>query len=155
MTTRSEAWRLALYLFLVISSTGFLQPFLPLYLEAAGLDLRQIGIVTGVGSGLALLIQPILGRASDRFDARRPFIFVCALSAAAAYFSLPIAQGFLMCLIIVAIGSNASSYLNGAGGVLVGRAVQASKGGAAYANLRVWGSVGYIVTSQLTGWMVR
>lgn len=143
-----------MYLFLVTSSFGFLQPFLPLYMEAAGLSKSQIGLLTGLGMGIALLVQPLLGRLSDRLDVRRPFIALSALGAAAAYFSFPLAHSLPEFLILVALGANGTMYLNTAGGVLVGRMVQATRGGAAYANLRVWGSVGYIVTSLLTGWLL-
>jgi len=56
-------WRcvsLAVSMFLITASVGFLQPFVPLYLEAAGLKRGHIGFVTGFGTGLALLIQPFL-----------------------------------------------------------------------------------------------
>lgn len=146
--------RLAIYLYLVTSSFGFLQPFLPLYMEAAGLIRREIGWVTGIGTGFALLLQPILGRLSDRFDARRPFISLCALGAGLAYTSFPHANGLGQFLVLAAIGANGTLYLNAAGGVLVGRMVTADRGGAAYANLRLWGSVGYIVTSLASGFFI-
>jgi MFS family permease len=102
MTNRAELRRLAVYLFLVTSSFGFLQPFLPLYMEAAGLSKSQIGLLTGLGMGIALLVQPLLGRLSDRLDVRRPFIALSALGAAAAYFSFPLAHSLPEFLIQVA-----------------------------------------------------
>lgn len=151
----SDPKRLAIYLFLVTSSFGFLQPFLPLYMEAAGLNRFQIGLVTGLGTGLAFVIQPFLGRLSDRLDARRPFISACAIGATLAYMAFPFAQGLPAFFLLVAFGANGVMYLQTAGGVLIGRMVQASQGGAAYANLRVWGSVGYLVTSIASGLLVR
>ena len=155
VTPQADLRRIAIYLFLVTSSFGFLQPFLPLFMSAVGLSVKDIGIITGLGSALALVIQPILGRLSDRFDARRPFIVVCALVAAAAYFSLPFARGFMPVLAVVAIGANGVSYLNAVGGVLVGRLVEANRGGTVYASLRVWGSVGYIAVSLITGLLLN
>jgi PPP family 3-phenylpropionic acid transporter len=38
---------------------------------------------------------------------------------------------------------------------LVGRIVQASRGGATYASYRVWGSVGYIVVSLVSGFLIH
>ncbi|AIE83937.1 MFS transporter [Fimbriimonas ginsengisoli] len=153
MRKLSDAKRLAIYLFLITSSFGFLQPFMPLYMDAAHLTKVQIGLVMGLGAGLALVIQPLLGRLSDRLDARRPFISGSALAAALAYLSFPNAHGFPTFVALVAVGTNGTMYLTAAGGVLVGRLVQATQGGAAYANIRVWGSVGYIFTSLLTGWL--
>jgi MFS family permease len=91
-------WRhvaLALCMFLITGVFGFLQPFVPLYLEAAGLDKGRIGLVTGVGTGLALLIQPLLGRLSDRIDARRPVMCAAAVVAGCAYLGYRSGDGLL------------------------------------------------------------
>ncbi|CAN5494820.1 MFS transporter [soil metagenome] len=152
---RSDAVRLALYLGLVTSTMGFRQPFLAVYMASAGLDKFQIGIVQGLGAAFALLIQPFIGRWSDRLDARRPFIIGAAVLAAAVYFMYPLAQSFAQFAVLEAIGANAYMYLSAVGAVLVGRMVQAARGGAAYANLRIWGSVGYIVVSLVSGLSVR
>ncbi|RYG44808.1 MFS transporter, partial [bacterium] len=151
---RSDAVRLATYLCLVTSTMGFLQPFLSLYMEAGGLTRSQIGISQGLGAALALLIQPIIGRWSDRLDARRPFIAASALMAMGAYLAFPYARGFAAFAGLAALGANGLVYLNAAGAVMIGRMVQARSGGAAYANLRVWGSVGYIVVSMISGQLV-
>lgn len=143
------------YLFLVTASFGFLQPFVPLYFESAGLDRREIGYLLGIGTGASLLLQPLWGRLSDHFDTRRPFILLCAIAAGAAYLSFPSLTTPLGFLTLYAIGQNGVLYLNAVGGVLVGRLVQSSRGGAEYANYRVWGSVGYIVVSLLTGWILN
>src|ERR671916_1360667 len=72
-------------MFLTVAAIGFLEPFVPLYLEQSGLQRGQIGLVSGIGTGLALLIQPLLGRLSDRLDARRPLMFAAAVMAGSAY----------------------------------------------------------------------
>ena len=143
------------FVFLSISTMGFLQPFVPLYLQSAGLDKPQIGWVLGLGSGLGLLMQPLWGRLSDIVDSRRPFIALCALGTGAAYLSYRQASGPIAFLLVTAIGVNGTMYLNGVGGVLVGRLVSRAQGGAAYAGYRVWGSVGYIVDTLVTGLLLN
>ncbi len=146
----SEGRKLSLYLGLSTSVTGFLQPFVPIYMLEAGLTKGQIGIVAGAGALLALLIQPILGRLSDRFDARRPFVAGSAIAAALAYLSFPYLHGMVAFLIAVALGANAFMYMQGVGGVLVGRLAAEGKGGATYASYRFWGSVGYAMVATAT-----
>lgn len=150
----NQAWRIALYLFLATATFGFLQPFLPLYMSAAGFTKTQIGLATSLGTGLALLVQPLLGKLSDRFDRRRPFIFGTALAAGCAYLAFPYANGFPVFLALTAVGANGTLYLTAVGGTLVGRMLGGAPGGAAYANLRLWGSVGYVVVSLISGLMV-
>ncbi len=144
-------------MFLTTASFGFLQPFVPLYLASAGLSTGKIGLVVGIGTGLTLLVQPLLGRVSDFLDARRPLMVAAALTAGGAYAGYTLApSGSLWAfLLLTCIGVNGTQYLNGVGGVLVGRLVgRASGGGAAYAGYRVWGSVGYIVVALATGLLV-
>lgn len=144
-------WTLATYMFLVVGTFGFLQPFVPLYLESSGLDRREIGFVLGIATGLALLVQPALGRWSDRADRRRPFVVAASAAAGTAYLCYPLADGLFGLLLLSAVGANATLYLNAAGGVIVGRLVASEQGGAAYAGYRVFGSIGYICTTLLTG----
>ena len=156
---RDWAILLGAYLFLVIATTGFLQPFLALYLQAAGLGYSQVGWALGIGYGSLLLVQPIIGRISDLIDQRRPFIFLSALAAGIAYMSFPRANGLAEFAGLLVVGFNGAAYLGaiggGVGGVLVARLVGPEKGGAAYASLRVWGSIGYIVIALLSGLLVH
>lgn len=135
--------------------TGFLQAFVPIYMQEAGLTKGQIGIVAGAGALLALLLQPILGRLSDRLDARRPFVAGSSVAAAIAYLAFPYLHGMIAFLIAVAVGANAFMYMQGVGGVLVGRLAAEGKGGATYASYRFWGSVGYAVVVLITAFVIR
>ncbi len=150
-----EGRKLSWYLGLVTSVNGFLQPFVPLYLLESGLSKADIGIVLGAGAALALLIQPLFGRLSDHLDSRRPFVAIMATVAALAYLSFPLLHGLGMFLVAVALGANASMYLQGVGGVLVGRLAVASEGGRTYAAYRIWGSVAYVFVALLTGFVLH
>ena len=145
------AERIAVYMFLVTATFGFIQPFLNLYLQAAGFTKTQIGLTTGLAAAIALLAQPLLGKLTDQLDARRPAIALSALLAGIAYFLMPLAQSFPAFLALVAIGANGTMYLNAAGAVWVGRMVTGQGGGTLYANLRLWGTVGYILVTLISG----
>jgi PPP family 3-phenylpropionic acid transporter len=146
------AGRLSLiaYLFVVSAAFGFLQPFQPLYFRAAGLSRSQMGLVFGAATAIALLLQPLWGRLSDLMDTRRPFIAIGAVSALAAFLCYPHAHGLGALLVLSALGQNGILYLNAVGGVLVGRLVRVGHGGA-YARYRVWGSVGYVIVTLVSG----
>lgn len=150
-----ERTLLIAFVFLSTATMGFLQPFVPLYLQSAGLEKNQIGWVLGLGSGLGLLMQPVWGRISDHLDSRRPFIALGAVGAGIAYLSYRQVSSPLMFLLVTALGVNGTMYLNGVGGVLVGRLVSRAQGGAGYASYRVWGSVGYIVVTLSTGLLLN
>ena len=102
---QTPQWRrlaLVAYMFLTTAAFGFLQPFVPLYLAAAGLRAGKIGIVLGIGTGTVLLVQPLLGRLSDFLDARRPLLIGAALIAGAAYAAYTVApQGSLWAFLLL------------------------------------------------------
>ncbi len=142
-------------MFLITASFGFLQPFVPLYWEASGLSRAQIGIVGGIGSGAALLVQPLMGRLSDHLDSRRLLMALAAITAAGAYFSFQWVANAAAFAVLTAVGVNGTIYLNAAAGVVCGRLGGRLRGGATYAAYRVWGSVGYIVVALLAGWLIN
>jgi len=157
---QTPPWRrgaLIVCMFLTTAAFGFLQPFVPLYLAASGLTVGRIGVVIGVGTALTLLAQPLMGRLSDRLDARRPLMVAAALTAGGAYagYTLAPAGSLAAFLVLTSLGVNGTQYLNAVGGVLVGRIAGRAGGGAAYAGYRVWGSVGYIVVALATGLLVN
>ncbi len=79
-------------------------------------------------------------------------MFISAITAGIAYLCFPLARSWGAFVVLTAIGANSLMYVSAAGGALVGRMVTSrAQGGAAYAGYRVWGSVGYIVVSLLTG----
>jgi MFS family permease len=138
-----------------VAAFGFLEPFVPLYLELSGLTRGQIGLVTGIGTGLALLIQPLLGRLSDRIDARRPLMFAAAVASGCAYLFYRGADSLATFIFLTGLGINGVLYLNTANAVLVGRmALREGNGGqvgGSFAKYRLWGSIGYVVVSLLAG----
>lgn len=145
-------------MFLCVSVMGFMEPFVPLFLEQSGLRRTEIGLVSGIGAGLALFIQPYLGRLSDRLDARRPLMLASAIAAGLAYLSYRWTDHLLGFILLSAIGLNGVMYLNTANAVVVGRiARQGGDGGqcaSRFAAYRIWGSVGYVVVSLLSGWLL-
>lgn len=151
MTVTREGRLLSLYLGLTTAVSGFLQPFVPIYLLESGLSKSEIGLVAGSGAAMALLLQPVLGKLSDRVDARRPFVAVMAILGAVSYLSFPLLRGAPAFLLAVSVGMNSSLYMQGVGGILVGRLAEKGKGGATYAAYRVWGSVAYMVVVLAIG----
>lgn len=60
-------------------AVGLLNPVMPLFLQARGLDVRRIGLVYTVASLLPILLQPTLGALSDRFS-RKGFLILFSLT---------------------------------------------------------------------------
>lgn len=129
VASRGQRVALAAVIFLSIGAWGFIQPLVPLYLSACGLDTQQIGLVAGLGTGLALLAQPLWGRWSDALDARRPFMLGVAVLAGAAYIGFNFVRSPQAFTLLTALGVNGFLYLQAAAGVLAGRLAAAESGG--------------------------
>jgi PPP family 3-phenylpropionic acid transporter len=112
-------------------------------------------LVAGSGAAMAFLVQPVLGRLSDRHDTRRPFVAAMAIVSALSYLSFPFLRGAPAFLLAVALGSNAMLYMQGVGGVLVGRLALKGQGGATYAAYRVWGSIAYVFVALAVGFILK
>lgn len=145
---------LALTAFFTIGAWGFIQPFVPLFLAASGLKAAQIGLATGVGTGLALLVQPLLGHWCDRFDRRRPVMIAAALGSCAAYAALPLAHSMLAFVLLIALGVNGVLFLQAALAAIAGRLAAGEGGASTYAGIRLWGSLGYILVAIGVGLLI-
>jgi PPP family 3-phenylpropionic acid transporter len=159
--TAWQHWALLACMFLTTGAGGFVQPFVSLYLEAAGLKHGQIGLVLGCSMATALIIQPLLGHLSDRIDARRPLMFGAGVMAAIAYSCYGSTQGVIAFTLLTMLAVNGFQYLNAGGAVVVARMAHisgqggAAQTGTAYARYRVWGSVGFIVVTLLCGVLLQ
>ena len=73
-----------------------------------------LGVLTFLGIGIAVVAQPVFGRASDRWpsgDRRRPFIVVGALVGAPLAVALGVVPGFLLLLLVYVLLQLASNAM--------------------------------------------
>lgn len=149
-------WRLRLFYALYFSLMGLMLPFFPLYLAALDYTPLAIAMMVGVISLARVVAPPLFGHWLDAHPgektARR--IALAMLLAAAAILLLPYGErwpGLAMTLLLV-------FSLVWAGVLAPADALTARlgerMGHGFYARIRLWGSVGFIVTSLLAGWLL-
>ena len=134
-----------------VSVYGLLEPYTAPFWKASGLSTLQINIVSSCALLTGLAIQPLLGKLSDKWDARRPVMFICGTAAAAAMAAFPYVSAPWKFFLLQAIVLNGYQYLNIVGGVIIGRLVGPDGSGDAYSQLRVYGSIGYVIVAQISG----
>src|SRR5579863_9520219 len=108
-TSRLGRLALSACIFLTIAANGFLQPFVPLFLYASAMTKAQIGLIAGIASGSALLIQPLLGAVTDRIDARKPLMLAAGILTCAAYMGYCRAITLPAFLVLSILGANGFS----------------------------------------------
>lgn len=88
---------------------------LPLLQETWGMSNTQAGVVSGAYFGGYMLAVPVLTAITDRIDARRVYIFACALAALGSFGFAFAAQGFISAALFQAcVGAGlAGTYMPG------------------------------------------
>jgi len=155
MVTRQSLNRIRLFYAAYFAAMGLILPFFPLYLDGRGLDAAMIGLMTGLLALAKVIAPPWIGHTLDRQPDIRLHRFIMLASCMAAVTVMAI--GFVLNLYLLA----AMILLFGIFWAAVlpltdGLSVSVSESNAAdYGRLRVWGSMGFVVTSLAGGfWLV-
>lgn len=132
---------------------GALVPYSTLYYQARGLDFGHIGWLLSIGALIGLGAGPAWGAISDRRSGSPRVLVISAGVAIAGVVLLALASEFLTILaanIVLEVG------LGGLSPIIDARALEtAGTERAAYGPLRAWGSVGYVVSSFATGFVIQ
>jgi MFS transporter, PPP family, 3-phenylpropionic acid transporter len=146
-------WRLSAYYLFYFGSLGALLPYWGLYLQDRGLTPLAIGELMAILTGTKLIAPPLLGWAADRTGARIRLVQVASLLAALTFAAIFFVQGFWG---IAAVMFVAGCFWNAALPQMEAitfnhLGVRAKR----YAGVRLWGSIGFILTVGGLGWLVQ
>lgn len=143
-------WRLSAFYFAYFAYVGALSPYFSLYLASLGLTAAQIGVLLSLGSLMRVIGPNFWGWVADRTQRRARIVaFTLALGGACfagfffvrsfwGLFALLLATGFFGSASMPLTESLTLSHLRGA----ISR----------YGSIRLWGSVGFILTVTLVGY---
>jgi PPP family 3-phenylpropionic acid transporter len=127
-------------------------PYLPVYYRSLGLSLGLIGGLTALAATCQLLAAPLWGNLDDR-TGHRPATAVTAATVATLGAGLLAIAGGLPAVVIGA--ATLAVGLAGIGPLLDTRALQSLDGQRhRYGQLRAWGSVAFVVSSELVGILI-
>jgi len=127
------------------------QPFLPAFLAARGLNPDEIALALALGSGVRLLAAPMAGRWADALGDARLLLGAMALLGLLAAGGFLLAAGLLGFLLVQVLLNAASAPLTPLADMLCLAA--AREGRLEYGRVRAAGSVAYIVMAVLAGWL--
>lgn len=140
--------------FLSYAIMGSLVPFLPVYLKGVqGLQESQIGLILGLGS-TSILFTPVLMTflADTRFDPRRLAATVFAVSGL-SLLALHFLSGFWWVLLLLGLHSLAYAAVmplhDGMTFSIQRRRESEGRASPPYYQIRVWGTVGFILPSLI------
>lgn len=141
------------YYFAFMGGWGFILPFLNLFYVSLGLSGTQIGTITSTSSIVGLLFAPLIVSEIKKRSRARGILQASIFLGALAYLLLGQQTLYLAILPIVFLQSLAVS---GVMPVSDSMAVSVSKStGSGYGSVRVFASLGWIVTVLVSGWLIE
>lgn len=137
---------------LYFGAVGITLPFLPEYLRRQQLSASQVGVLLAIGPALTLVAPPLWGQLADRLGRPGRVFAAAALGAGLACLPLGLASGFGALFAALALYATFASALT----VLIdAQAVRfVARQGGSYARLRLFGSLGFVVSSLAFGKLV-
>ena len=113
MTNTSQINKKAIFALFLIHFIGdffqsFIRPLLPVMANKFDLSLTQVGLITGIATFMAFLIQPIFGYLADRYKTR-VVLLVGSFVGAICIPMVGVAPYFWMVLLLIGLGSISSA----------------------------------------------
>jgi PPP family 3-phenylpropionic acid transporter len=134
---------------------GIQLPFLPLWLEARGLDARTIGLVIAVPTLVRIVVTPLVTHQADRRRALKAALVIASAAATLAMAVVGQVQGAVAIALTLALAACAFSPLLPLTDAYALSGLAAR--GRAYGPVRLWGSVAFIAgnvgAGALLGWL--
>jgi len=130
---------------LFFMTVGVSLPFLPAFFKALGFSGAEAGTLLSVGPLFSLFMPPVWGQLADR--TRRPglVLTIATTGGVAGYFLLARAETFTQALVALCVYAAFASSLTSLIDTLTMHHVQ--RHGGTYASIRVWGSIGFVLTA--------
>ncbi|MBS27968.1 MAG: 3-phenylpropionate MFS transporter [Alphaproteobacteria bacterium] len=144
--------RFALFYGAVFFVVGVFLPFWPIWLQSRGLTPEHIGIVLAVSPWLRVLVDPIITRSVDRTGRGRIMLVSAAAISLVAFLGFNFAHSFWLILLITIVYAPFFHALIPLGDAQTMAA--ARRYGLDYGQIRLWGSVTFIIATLAVGELV-
>jgi PPP family 3-phenylpropionic acid transporter len=145
-------WRLSAYYFFYFAFLGAYAPYFGLYLKSLAFSAWDIGILMSLMQVMRVIAPNLWGWLADHTGSRMPIVRVAALLSALGFSGMLVARTFSSAFAAMAV----LSFFWGAAlplveAVTIGH-LGARSGG--YGRIRMWGSLGFIVTVLGVGYLL-
>ncbi|HEX8826122.1 MAG TPA: MFS transporter [Archangium sp.] len=134
---------------LYFGAVGIVLPFLPAYLESLALSVTQIGLLLSLSPLLALVAPHLWGHLADRTGRPHRVLAVLAVGACAGFSPLLFVDRFPALVVTFAAYAFFASSITPLVDSLALQHVAHT--GGSYAHLRLFGSLGFVLSSSLFG----
>lgn len=137
--------------FFFYGAQGAMTPFLSVFYRNSGLTASQIALLLSVPPVVLFLSQPLFGQLADRRGNRARLFSQLLVLAALSGGLVSLGSSFWTFLPLVALWSFFSGPLGAiADSIALG---EVQRTGASYPQLRLWGSVAWMIATTVLGWL--
>ncbi len=135
--------------FFVFAAVGAFFPYINVYYRSIGLSGTQIGLIGSLGPLVGMAAGPLWGLFSDHFGVTRPLLALAIVGAMLSVLGLSLAPGFVWLLPLTAAYT---FFTNPIMPLLDSTTLELLQGRRErYGRQRLWGSLGFVVTSWAFG----
>jgi MFS transporter, PPP family, 3-phenylpropionic acid transporter len=143
--------RFRLFYALDFGSIGILFPYLVLYLSSIGLTGTQIGVILGIMPLASFLVQPLWGFISDLYHLQRKALVLACFGLAGTSALFGLTTDFRLLIVLSLLIAITRAPISPLGTALALDHLERNAGRATFGALRLWGSIGFAVTSLAIG----
>lgn len=155
MPTLSTSARFRLYFALQFGGIGILMPYLALYFGSIGLSGGQIGSLLALLPLVSFLVQPLWGLLTDVYHLHRKVLVLACFGLALSMVGFALTTDFRLLLAVTVLHSLMRAPVSFLGNSLALEFLERDSNRAAFGSLRLWGSIGFAVSSFGIGaWLV-
>lgn len=134
---------ISMYYFFISIPLSIMGGFMPVYMREIGFSDTQVGVVVGIAALTGMVCTAIWGAIDDKFQRSSKLLLITALMAGVGVFFMGMVKTFALFLLARVIYD---MFMCGSWPITDKTAMQAQEHyKAPYANMRVWGSVGFSI----------
>jgi len=147
--------RFQIFFALQFAGVAMFMPYVALYLSHIGLSGAQIGILLGMMPLVAFLTQPLWGLLSDIYNLRRTALTIGCLGVALSVAAFGLTAQFYWLFLITLVMAVMRGPIMPISTALALEHLENEKRKDDFGALRLWGSIGFILTSLLMGLIIE
>ncbi|MBL0346670.1 MFS transporter [Candidatus Villigracilis affinis] len=140
-----------LYYFTFMGGWGFVLPFINLFYVSIGFNGKQIGFISSTSAIVGMLVSPLWVSEVKKRPQARNILQAALILGGIGYYAIGLQNLFPLIIIIVFLHALAASGIAPLSDSMAVTVSQES--GSGYGSVRVWGSLGWIVTVLSSGWL--
>ena len=141
------------YYFAYMGGWGFILPFINLFYVSLGLSGTQIGTIGSLSAIVGLIVSPIVVTEIKKSSRARAILQLCLLLGAVGYFLLGQQTLFTAILVLVFFHTMVTAGIMPTSDSMAVSVAQQT--GSGYGSVRVWASMGWIVSVLSAGWLIE